>query len=173
MIRLSIMEKIEQKKMNDNAMNPDDFKITELNPTERQIIKFVYHWEKQMPPNTKDISKRLNFPQSTVSSTLKRMKETKQQKREIFQYEPHHGVALTEFGKKIAEHIEHHHHIMEIYLHKSLGLNEMVSHRESELLGISVSCNLTNIISEKYNITKDTLGQFCICPEDGNECVLK
>ena len=150
-----------------------EFKLTDLNTTERHIIKFVYHWKKQMPPNTRDISKGLNLPQSTISSTLKRMKDGNKQKKDIFQYEPHHGVALTEeFGKEIAEHIEHHHHIMEIYLHKSLGLDEISSHQESELLGLSVSCNLTNIISEKYNINKEKLGQFCICPEE-KECVLK
>ena len=63
---------------------------------------------------------------------------------------------------------------MEIYLHKSLDLDEISSHEESELLGLSVSCNLTNLILKKYKLSKESLGQFCICPDEvGNECVLK
>lgn len=171
------MNKVKKRKLktpNQIQNEFGEFDITDLNPTERHIIKFVYHWDKQMPPNTRDISEGLNLPQSTVSSTLKRMKDTKKDKKDIFQYEPHHGVALTDEGKQIAEHIEHHHHIMEIYLHESLGLDEINSHQESELLGISVSCNLTNIILKKYKLSKDSLGQFCICPDEkGTECVLK
>ena len=151
----------------------EKFPINDLNPTERQIIKFVYRWVNQMLPNTKDIAKNLNLPHSTVSSTLKRMKGT-EKKKYIFAWEPYHGVALTEEGKIIAEHIENHHHIMEIFLHKSLELDEIRSHKESELLGISVSCELTKTISDYYNITKDSLGKFCICPDDKEkECVFK
>ena len=171
------MENMKKKKLKTPSqiqIDSEKFNINDLNPTERHIIKFVYHWNKQMPPNTRDISKGLYLPQSTVSSTLKRMKDGNKQKKDIFQYEPHHGVALTGFGKEIAEHIEHHHHIMEIYLHKSLDLDEISSHEESELLGLSVSCNLTNLILKKYKLSKESLGQFCICPDEvGNECVLK
>lgn len=151
----------------------ENFPINELNPTERQIIKFVYRWNKQMLPNTGDIAKQLNLPQSTVTSTLKRMKGT-DKKKDIFTYEPHHGVSLTEYGKMVAVHIENHHHIMEIFLHKSLELDENQAHRESELLGLSVSCNLTNTISAYYNLSKDSLSKFCICPDHKQqECILK
>lgn len=150
----------------------ETFPLNELNSTERQIIKFVYRWDKQMPPNTRDIADHLNFPQSTVSSTLQRMK--KSDKKDIFDWEPHHGIALTETGRNVAEHLENHHHIMEIFLHNSLELDEVRSHQESEILGLSVSCNLTKIISDYYNITKDSLGQSCICPDDKEkECVFK
>ena len=163
------------KSKNNTTRTINDLEIlTELNSTERQIVKFVYHWDKEIPPNTNDIYKGLKIKQSTISSTLKRMKESKKLKKDIFNYKPHHDVTLTAYGKRIAEHLEHHHHIMEIYLHQSLGLDELVSHQESELLGLSVSCNLTNIISEKFNITKEKLGQYCICPEEKtSECVLK
>lgn len=151
----------------------EKYPFNDLNPTERQIIKFVYRWNKQMLPNTGDIAKQLNLPQSTVSSTLKRMKGT-DKKKGIFEWEPHHGVALSMAGKKIAEHIENHHHILEIFLHKSLELNEDQAHKESELLGISVSCDLTQIISNYYKISMDSLGEYCICPDDKEqECVFK
>ena len=54
------------------SANPEfpDFSITNLNPTERQIIKFVFRWNKSMLPNTSDIATELNLPPSTVSSTL-------------------------------------------------------------------------------------------------------
>ena len=121
--------------------NPNKkYPINDLNPTERQIIKFVYRWNKQMLPNTRDIANQLNLPQSTVSSTLKRMKESKD-KHNIFEWEPHHGVALTSDGEGTAVHIENHHHILELFLHRSLDLDEHTAHQESELLGIAMSCN--------------------------------
>ncbi len=148
-----------------------NFPINDLNPTERQIIKFVYRWKEPIPPNTRDIADQLNVPQSTVTSTLKRMKDS-QNKNKIFAWEPHHGVALTEKGKGTAEHIENHHHILEFFLHKSLNLDGNIAHQESDLLGVSVSCNLTERIFEKYKISFDDIGKFCICPDE-TECVFK
>ncbi|MFW9930042.1 MAG: hypothetical protein ACFFD1_11675 [Candidatus Thorarchaeota archaeon] len=171
-----------------NFSNFPDFSIADLNPTERLIIKFVSRWKRSILPNTRDIATELNLPQSTVSSSLKRMKETKANDKltkksstkkknsdmsKLFEWEPHHGVALTAFGKKIAEHIEHHHHVMEIYLHKSLGLEKVQAHHESELLSLSLSCNLSNIIAEKFNLDIDSLSKLCICPEDHEKgCIL-
>ena len=172
------------------SANPEfpDFSITNLNPTERQIIKFVFRWNKSMLPNTSDIATELNLPPSTVSSTLKRMKETgisnKGSKKssprrrnsdiaKLIEWEPHHGVVLTDFGKKVAEHIEHHHHVMELYLHESLGIDFEEAHQESELLGIVLSCKLKNIFMEKYNFNISTWDKKCICPDDAAKgCVL-
>ena len=157
--------------MNDTPF--EKYPITDLNPTEREIIKFVYRWKKNYLPNSRDIAENLRLPQSTVSSTLKRMKDSKK-KKNIFEWEPHHGVELTEEGQIIAEHIENHHHIMEIFLHKALELDEHQAHKESESLGISVSCDLTKIISNYYKLTLESLGESCICPDDKEqECVFK
>lgn len=154
--------------------NPDrKYPINDLNPTERQIIKFVYRWNKQIPPNTRDIANQLNLPQSTVTSTLKRMKDSKG-KNNIFDWEPHHGVALTSDGEGTAAHIENHHHILELFLHRSLDIDENMAHQESELLGIAMSCNLTEKIYEKYNLTIDDMAKSCICPDDDEEgCVFE
>lgn len=153
--------------MHKNSMK--NFPITDLNPTERHIIKFVYRWKEPLPPNTRDIADQLKLPQSTVTSTLKRMKDS-QTKNEIFAWEPHHGVALTDIGKKTAEHIEHHHHMLEFFLHESLDIDEKMAHQESELLGVSVSCNLTEQIFKKFPI--NDMGKSCICPDE-EECVFK
>ena len=165
-----------------------NFNIMELNPTERHIIKFVSRWDKAILPNTSDIAMELNLPLSTVSSTLKRMKDTASIKNDskkisprkrssdiakFFAWEPHHGVVLTEFGKKVAEHIEHHHHVMELYLHSTLGIDNQLAHEESELLSISLSCKLKNIIMDKFNFDLDTWNKKCICPDDLEKgCIL-
>ena len=172
------------------SANPEfpDFSITNLNPTERQIIKFVFRWNKSMLPNTSDIATELNLPPSTVSSTLKRMKETgisnKGSKKssprrrnsdiaKLIEWEPHHGVVLTDFGKKVAEHIEHHHLVMVLFFQESLGIDFEEAHQESELLGIVLSCKLKNIIMEKYNFNISTWDKKCICPDDAAKgCVL-
>lgn len=157
--------------MDKNHLETDS--LIALNPTERQIIKFVYRWNGEDPPVTKIISEKLNIPHSTISSTLQRMQKDSK-KSDLFDWKPHTPVALTQSGRNLAEHIEHHHHIMEIFLHKSLDLDENQSHQESELLGLSVSCNLAKTISAHFNLTKSTLGQFCICPDDKEqECVFK
>jgi Mn-dependent DtxR family transcriptional regulator len=169
--------------------NSSQLPLSVFNSTELQIIRFVFRWIKPIPPNTSDIANGLRFPASTVVSTLSRMKNASQRPKNseldqrnlastarirpreismIFDWEPHRAVQLTEFGLKVAEHLEQHHHVLEYFLHQTLPLSKEQAHNESDILGTAMTCTLTMIISEKFRI--DSWKEACICPETYDIC---
>lgn len=135
--------------------------IDVLNPTERKLLIFLYRWNDTLPPNAGDVKQALSLPASTVSSTLRRLKE-KTVEEPLIYWEPRHSIQLTEHGQRTALHLDRHHHVLEFFLHHSLGMKVDEAHEEAEMLGLGTSCRLVQLIIDKHNI--DEWQNYCVCP---------
>jgi DtxR family Mn-dependent transcriptional regulator len=155
--------------------------LSMLSTTEKILILAINRWNKDFAPNASDLAKEVNIPASTVTTSLKRMKDTvenskgKRKKSSmlslIFDWEPHHSITLTSFGKNVAEHIEKHHHILELFLFEDLKLSKTDAHNESEILGTMISCNITKAMNKK--LKKEFTRNTCICPEENHICIIE
>ena len=101
-------------------------------------------------------------------TALKRITSSDHVKSNILQWEPRHSIIITDLGKRVAEHIEQHHHVFELLLHDFLGLTKEEAHHESSEIGSSISCMVTKAIIKKLKI--ESWEKKCICPESGHLC---
>ena len=96
------------------------------------------------PVGTSALASMLGVSPGTVTSMLKRMAEGG-----LVEYEPYHGVHLTEAGERVALEVIRHHRLLEAYLAEALGMPWDQVHDEAEVLEHYISEDLERRIAEK------------------------
>jgi DtxR family transcriptional regulator, Mn-dependent transcriptional regulator len=96
------------------------------------------------PVGTSELAADLGVSPGTVTAMLKRMAESG-----LVEYEPYHGVALTEAGERVALEVIRHHRLIESYLADALDMPWDRVHDEAEVLEHYISEDLERRIAEK------------------------
>ncbi|MHA1194956.1 MAG: metal-dependent transcriptional regulator [Promethearchaeota archaeon] len=112
-----------------------------------KVLSFLF--ENKKPLKISQISESINVKHSTVGSCVKRLME-----RGLVDYKPFHEVKLTDNGKELAIELERHAHLLELFLHKELGLTPQEALKESKKINLLLSCKIINKICEKYGHPK-------------------
>ncbi|MFW9864727.1 MAG: metal-dependent transcriptional regulator [Candidatus Thorarchaeota archaeon] len=114
--------------------------------------KIVRYLNKNKKRKVGEIARHFMLAHSTVGSSVKRLEE-----EDLVIYKRYQWVELTIKGNSIAIELSRHAHLLELLLHKELGLTVEQAHQESEKFNLLFSCDTINKICEKYNHPK-------ICP---------
>ncbi|MHA1372323.1 MAG: metal-dependent transcriptional regulator [Promethearchaeota archaeon] len=101
-----------------------------------------------------ELKKDLGAKHSTINSVIRRMEG-----KGLLKWQPYGRVNLTPKGVEILNHIEMHHHLIEIFLVDCLNLTPDDARLESLRLAPNFSCELIKRICEKY-------GQPRRCPSN-------
>ncbi|MFW9999567.1 MAG: metal-dependent transcriptional regulator [Candidatus Hodarchaeota archaeon] len=117
------------------------------------VIKFLFKSQNSLKIGA--LKKSLKIPHSTLGSCIKRLEQ-----RNFVNYEPYHEVNLTKNGIELAKELNRHSRLLEVLLHKGLGLDPSKAHDESEKFSLLFSCETINKICEKYNHPEE-----CPCGE--------
>ena len=96
------------------------------------------------PVGTSALAARLGVSPGTVTAMLKRMADGG-----LVQYEPYHGVRLTDAGRRVALEVIRHHRLIESYLAEALGMPWDRVHDEAEVLEHYISEDLERRIAAK------------------------
>lgn len=112
---------------------------------ESKILRFLFKWIRPIRPG--DLASRLNMKHQTVNSILKKFVES-----HLLEWEPYKNVELTEQGRLVAAHYDHHHNLLEHYLKDTLDLSDAQAHKESLRIAPLVSCRMISAICRKYDI---------------------
>ncbi len=120
---------------------------------EYTVIKLLYR--KKVPLKVGKLAKELSIPHSTLGSCIARLKT-----KGLVAYEAYREVELTSKGKDLAIELFRHARLLEIFLHKELGVKPELAHSESENLNLLFSCETINRICKKYKHPKK-----CPCGE--------
>jgi DtxR family Mn-dependent transcriptional regulator len=96
------------------------------------------------PVGTSALAERLGVSPGTVTAMLKRMADLG-----LIEYEPYHGVSLTEAGDRVALEVIRHHRLIETFLADSLDMPWDRVHDEAEVLEHYISEDLERRIADK------------------------
>jgi DtxR family transcriptional regulator, Mn-dependent transcriptional regulator len=96
------------------------------------------------PVGTSALASALGVSPGTVTAMLKRMAEGG-----LVEYEPYHGVELTDAGERVALEVIRHHRLLESYLADALGMPWDRVHDEAEVLEHYISEDLEQLIAKK------------------------
>ena len=96
------------------------------------------------PVGTSALAQMLGVSPGTVTAMVKRMAQGG-----LVEYEPYHGVELTEAGERVALEVIRHHRLLEAYLAEALGMPWDLVHDEAEVLEHYISEDLERRIAEK------------------------
>ena len=95
---------------------------------------------------TAAIAKKLAVAPASVTGMLRKLAD---QKPPWVEYEKHHGVSLTDRGRRRALEIIRHHRLIELFLHDTLGYDWDEVHAEAEKLEHAISERFEDRIAEK------------------------
>jgi DtxR family transcriptional regulator, Mn-dependent transcriptional regulator len=98
----------------------------------------------QGPVGTSALAERLGVWPGTVTAMLKRMADLG-----LLEYEPYHGVTLTDAGERVALEVIRHHRLIETFLADSLDMPWDRVHNEAEVLEHYISEDLERRIADK------------------------
>lgn len=118
-----------------------------------KVLKTIFRFKK--PVKVGRISRYLSLPHSTIGSCVKRLEKTG-----YVIYERYKPVSLTEKGRDVAIESIRHSRLLEMLLINEIGLDKKVAHEESEKFNLPFSCEIINLICEKYGHPKE-----CPCGE--------
>ncbi len=90
-----------------------------------------------------DLARRLGVAPGSVTAMLRTLAES-----ELAHYQAHRGVRLTEAGRKLALRVLRRHRMMELFLHRTLGMPWDEVHDEAERLEHAASDQLVDRIDE-------------------------
>jgi DtxR family Mn-dependent transcriptional regulator len=96
------------------------------------------------PVGTSALAERLGVSPGTVTAMLKRMADLG-----LLEYEPYHGVTLTDAGDRVALEVIRHHRLIETFLADSLDVPWDRVHDEAEVLEHYISEDLERRIADK------------------------
>lgn len=108
------------------------------------VVKLLHRSD--LPLKVGGIAKKLNLPHSTLGSCIVRL-----QSGDLVKYKAYKEVILTEKGRELARELIRHAQLIELFLHKSLGLSIEEAHKESEKINFLFTCGTINKICEKFN----------------------
>ncbi len=103
----------------------------------QDYLKAIYKLGSDKPVLTNDLARILGIKAPSVSNMLKKLSTLN-----LVEYNSHHGVFLSESGKKIALEVLRHHRLLETYLKVALGYPLERLHEEAE--------KLEHVISEEF-----------------------
>lgn len=111
-------------------------------------LKAIYarQEDEQRRVKTKEIADTLDISLPSVSGMLKSLADDG-----LVEYEPYHGVRLTEKGQKMALRVIRNHRLVEVFLVKVLGYSWDEVHVEAERLEHAVSDKLVERIDAFLN----------------------
>ena len=106
------------------------------------------------PVGTSALAERLGVSPGTVTAMLKRMADLG-----LLEYQPYHGVTLTDAGDRVALEVIRHHRLIETFLADSLDVPWDRVHDEAEVLEHYISEDLERRIADKLgNPSQDPHG---------------
>lgn len=111
-----------------------DTNICMVNATREDYIRAIYLLGANSPVGVTDIATRLNLSKSTVSERVKALVADG-----LVKSAPYGEVTLTKAGEKVAVILTYKHRLLEVFLHKTLGMHEDSVHEEAEKLEHAVS----------------------------------
>lgn len=97
--------------------------------------------------STNDLAEALRVAPASVTGMIRRL-----QGLELVTHEPYRGVRLTETGRLLGVEMIRHHRLLELFLHKMLGMPLEQVHDEAE--------RLEHVISEDFEARIDALMGF-------------
>ncbi|MBD3256564.1 MAG: winged helix DNA-binding protein [Candidatus Lokiarchaeota archaeon] len=129
-----------------------------------KVIKLLY----KSPENLKvgNISSLLDLAHSTIGSCIKRLEE-----QGLVKYRRYKKVRLTDKGVDLALELIRHAKLLELLLHKELGLSNKEAQAESEKFNLLFSCKTIKKICEKYGHPKKTPQNELIPNARGCYCI--
>lgn len=110
----------------------------------QDYLKAIYKIGSDSPVLTNDIARFLGVKAPSVSNMVKKLSTMN-----LVEYNSHHGVVLTESGRKIALEVLRHHRLLETYLKVALGYPLERLHEEAE--------KLEHVISEEFEDRIDAI----------------
>ena len=112
-------------------------------------LKVIYELERSGEGGTaatSDIAHRLDLAPASVTGMVRRLAE-----RHLLEYEPYHGVRLTEAGQHVALRTIRRHRVIETFLSRVLGYRWDEVHREAERLEHAASDVLIDRMAAALN----------------------
>jgi DtxR family Mn-dependent transcriptional regulator len=110
----------------------------------QDYLKAIYKIGSDSPVLTNDLARFLGVKAPSVSNMVKKLSSL-----HLVEYNSHHGVVLTESGRKIALEVLRHHRLLETYLKVALGYPLERLHEEAE--------KLEHVISEEFEERIDAI----------------
>lgn len=110
----------------------------------QDYLKAIYKIGSDSPVLTNDIARFLGVKAPSVSNMVKKLSSMN-----LVEYNSHHGVVLTDSGRKIALEVLRHHRLLETYLKVALGYPLERLHEEAE--------KLEHVISEEFEDRIDAI----------------
>ena len=111
-----------------------------ISASTEDYLKVIYDLiDREGHATTTQIAQELNIRPASVTGMLKKMAESKPA---LVRYKKHHGVSLTQTGKKLALETIRHHRLLEEFLHEVLGFSWDKVHDEAH--------RLEHVISEEF-----------------------
>ncbi len=108
-----------------------------LSESIQDYLKTIYQLSPEgQPTSTNQIAERLNVAPASVTGMLKRLASMEPA---LVDYQKHHGVQLTEEGRRISLQILRKHRLLELFLVQMLGYTWDEVHQEAERLEHAVS----------------------------------
>jgi DtxR family Mn-dependent transcriptional regulator len=94
--------------------------------------------------STNDLAERLGVTPGSVSAMVRKLSELG-----VVEYEPYHGVRLTDHGRRVALEVLRHHRLIELFLTEELGMPWDRVHAEAEVLEHVISEELEQLIAAR------------------------
>lgn len=110
----------------------------------QDYLKAIFKIGSDSPVLTNDIARFLGVKAPSVSNMVKKLSSMN-----LVEYNSHHGVVLTESGRRIALEVLRHHRLLETYLKVALGYPLERLHEEAE--------KLEHVISEEFEDRIDAI----------------
>jgi DtxR family Mn-dependent transcriptional regulator len=116
-----------------------------LTASVEDYLKAVYHIsEGAGRASTTALAERLGVTPASVTGMLRKLSRRRPQ---LVQYQKHHGVTLTEEGRRRALEVIRHHRLIEAFLHQTLDYPWDRVHEEAERIEHAISEDLEDRIA--------------------------
>lgn len=131
-----------------------------LSATREDYIRAIYLLSQSAPVGVTQVAERLRLSKSTVSERMKDLVEDG-----FVIADPYSAISLTAEGLKVAETLTYKHRIIEVFLHKTLGLSKELVHAEAEQLEHACSDDVIKRLAKFLDYpTEDPHGTKIITP---------
>ncbi|AXH00794.1 metal-dependent transcriptional regulator (plasmid) [Deinococcus wulumuqiensis] len=111
-------------------------------PVVENYLKQLYVLGEQGPISTTALANALDVSPASVTSMLRKLTE-----QGLLSYAPYRGAQLTVEGERAALEVLRHHRLLELFLHRSLGIPLDEVHEEAEQLEHAMSERLETYIA--------------------------
>ncbi len=104
--------------------------MSRITPTREDYIRSIYCFkERGINVRIIDIARDLRLARSTVSERIKDLQAAK-----FIKSDRDEGIALSQTGLSLARHLTYKHRLIEVFLHKTLGIDPKKVHMEAHKL---------------------------------------